>query len=168
MDQLAKDPRVAESYGLWYEMREEVLHTYKNDLPERLPLSRQKEFKQIKNLVIREAVRLGENLEWSDAEDGLDRTASDPTGSSDAVEDRHTQENRSTRRMDDFRRQLLADCVIRLLHHMANLFREQAPRQSVGSIRFTDKKLRRKIRERKIALGHKPDDHEDQGITPQL
>ena len=41
-------------------MREEVLRTYKNDLPERLPLSRQKEFKSIKNMVIREAVRLGE------------------------------------------------------------------------------------------------------------
>ena len=47
-------------YDLWYEMREEVLRTYKNDLPERLPLSRQKEFKPIKNMVIQEAVRLGE------------------------------------------------------------------------------------------------------------
>ena len=47
-------------YDLWYEMREEELRTYKNDLPERLPLSRQKEFKPIKNMVIQEAVRLGE------------------------------------------------------------------------------------------------------------
>ena len=47
-------------YGLWYEMREEVLRTYKDELPERLPLSHQKEFKAIRNLVIREAVRLGE------------------------------------------------------------------------------------------------------------
>ena len=28
-------------------------------------------------------------------------------------------------------------------------------------IRFTDKKLRQKIREKKIAMGHKPDDHEE-------
>lgn len=60
VDELARDPRVAQAYDLWYEMREEVLRTYKNDLPERLPLSRQKEFKTIKNMVIREAVRLGE------------------------------------------------------------------------------------------------------------
>ena len=60
VDELARDPRVAQAYELWYEMREEVLRTYKNDLPERLPLSRQKEFKSIKNMVIREAVRLGE------------------------------------------------------------------------------------------------------------
>lgn len=60
VDELAKDPRVASAYNLWYELREEVLRTYKNDLPERLPLSQQKEFKQIKNLVIREALRLNE------------------------------------------------------------------------------------------------------------
>ena len=60
VDELARDPRVARAYDLWYEMREEVLHTYRDDLPERLPLSRQKEFKPIRNMVIQEAVRLGE------------------------------------------------------------------------------------------------------------
>lgn len=60
VDELAKDGRVAQAYDLWYELREEVLHTYKDDLPPRLPLSQQKEFKRIKNLVIQEAVRLGE------------------------------------------------------------------------------------------------------------
>ena len=34
VDELARDPRVATAYDLWYEMREEVLRTYKNDLPE--------------------------------------------------------------------------------------------------------------------------------------
>lgn len=58
VDELEKDPRVAAAYGLWYQSREEVLRTYKDDLPERLPLSRQKEFKRIKNIVIEEAVRL--------------------------------------------------------------------------------------------------------------
>ena len=59
VDELAKDPRVAEAYRLWYELRDEVLHTYRDDLPEHLPLSQQKEFKKIKNLVIQEALRLG-------------------------------------------------------------------------------------------------------------
>jgi len=47
-------------YNLWYELREDVLRTYKDDLPERLPLSGQKEFKRLKNLVIEEAVKLGQ------------------------------------------------------------------------------------------------------------
>lgn len=60
VDELEKEPRIAEAYRLWYLQREEVLRTYRDDLPERIPLSRQKEFKQIRNLVIREAARLGE------------------------------------------------------------------------------------------------------------
>ncbi len=59
VDELAKDPRVATAYDLWYEQREEVLRTYRDDLPPRLPLSRQKEFKRIRNIVIEETARLG-------------------------------------------------------------------------------------------------------------
>lgn len=60
VDELANDARVAEAYRLWYEMREEVLRTYRGDMPARLPLSRQKEFKPVRSMVIREALRLGE------------------------------------------------------------------------------------------------------------
>ncbi|BAL01442.1 hypothetical protein OBV_42430 [Oscillibacter valericigenes Sjm18-20] len=59
VDELAKDERVAEAYAKWQELRNEVLRTYKDQLPEPLPLSQQKEFKQIKNMVIAEAVNLG-------------------------------------------------------------------------------------------------------------
>ena len=52
----------------------------------------------------------------------------------------------------------------RLLHHMGRIFQEQALPPS-GGISFVDSKLRRKIREKKIAMGHKPDDHEEQGIA---
>lgn len=72
VDELEKDPRLSATYELWYQMREEVLRTYKDDLPERLPLSRQKEFKRIKNLVIEEAVRLSHEtapLSQADAPD---------------------------------------------------------------------------------------------------
>ena len=60
VDKLQKDERISQAYGLWYELRDEVLRTCRKDLPKRLPLSRQKEFRQIHNLVIQEAVRLGE------------------------------------------------------------------------------------------------------------
>ena len=58
--ELEKDPRIAAAYDLWYREREEVLRTYKDDLPEREPLFRQKEFKRIKNIIVQEAVRLGD------------------------------------------------------------------------------------------------------------
>ena len=60
VNELEKDPRIAAAYDLWYREREEVLRTYKDDLPPRDPLVKQKEFKRIKNIVIQEAVRLGD------------------------------------------------------------------------------------------------------------
>ncbi|MEW5920802.1 MAG: MobP3 family relaxase [Bacillota bacterium] len=59
VDELAKDERVAKLYDSWYEMRNEVLSTYADKLPPPLPLSQQKEFKSIKNMVIAEALNIG-------------------------------------------------------------------------------------------------------------
>ena len=76
VDELAKDERVSECYARWYELRGEVLRTYADKLPLPLPLSRQKEFKSIKNMVIAEALNIGgghftfEPDEDMDASDG--------------------------------------------------------------------------------------------------
>lgn len=242
VDELAKDPRVAKAYDLWYQMREEVLRTYRNDLPERLPLSQQKEFKRIKNMVIQEAVRLGElnqvfqpeeNAQGQHEKDGEQspnklerlRQAAErgnpsaqyhlgklllqgneiPKDAKDAVRwltesaeqgnqyaqyalgkiyllGKDAPKDFGTARMwfqrsadqgnhyaqyfvehmDDHRTALSAQSVIRLLYHMANIFREQTPPSAPGGIRSgVDRKLRRKIWEKKIAMGHKPDDHEE-------
>lgn len=242
VDELAKDPRVARAYNLWYQMREEVLRTYRNDLQERLPLSQQKEFKRIKNMVIQEAVRLGElnqvfqpeeNAQGQHEKDGeqppnkLERlrqaaergnpsaqyhlgklllqgneipkdaknavrwlTESAEQGNQyaqyalgkiyllgkDAPKDFRTarmwfqrsadQGNQYAQyfveHMDDHQTAPSAQSVIRLLYHMANIFREQTPPSAPGGIRSgVDRKLRRKIWEKKIAMGHKPDDHEE-------
>ena len=80
VDELAQIPQVEKAYALWYELREEVLRTYKNDLPERLPLSRQKEFKRIKNMVIQEAIRLGELRQVFHPEDQAEDTLPEQKG----------------------------------------------------------------------------------------
>ena len=41
---LAADDRIQELYGLWYDLREDVLRTYTDKMPERIPLEQQKEF----------------------------------------------------------------------------------------------------------------------------
>ncbi|MEG2222773.1 MAG: relaxase MobL, partial [Oscillospiraceae bacterium] len=49
----------------------------------------------------------------------------------------------------------------RLLHHMANIFRDNSLPKT-GTVDFEiDKKRLQKLREKKIAMGHKPDDHEE-------
>ncbi|WP_088187927.1 MobP3 family relaxase [Desulfosporosinus sp. FKA] len=59
VDELAKDARVAEAYVKWSELRSEVLRTYTDRLPDPVPLSQQKEFKNIRNMVIAEAMNIG-------------------------------------------------------------------------------------------------------------
>ena len=58
VDEFAKDPRIEEAYKLWYEMRDEVCSVYNEQPPERKPLSQQKEFKPVRNMVIREVMKL--------------------------------------------------------------------------------------------------------------
>lgn len=62
VDELARLPAVAECYEVWNKLRDELENYYKDRPRERLPLSQQKEFRAIKNMVIREAerIRLGE------------------------------------------------------------------------------------------------------------
>ena len=50
VDVLAADEHVAKAYDLWNEMRESICRTYSEHLPERLPLSKQKEFKPVRNI----------------------------------------------------------------------------------------------------------------------
>ena len=61
VDELAKLPEVAECYEQWNRLRDELERYYKDTPREHKPLSQQKEFKAIKNMVIREAeeLRLG-------------------------------------------------------------------------------------------------------------
>ena len=50
----------------------------------------------------------------------------------------------------------------RLLHHMGNIFRDNTPAASVSGGPHIDRKRLQKLRAKKIALGHKPDDHEEE------
>ena len=61
VDELAKLQPVADCYSVWNELRDKLESYYKANPREHLPLSQQKEFRAIKNMVIREAenIRLG-------------------------------------------------------------------------------------------------------------
>ena len=59
----------------------------------------------------------------------------------------------------------ILSCATRLLHHLSGIFQEQASRGPVRTVTLTDRKLRQRIREKKMAMGPKPDDHEDAEIS---
>ena len=69
--ELAGGSRIQELYSLWYEQKEDVLRTYTNKMPERIPLEQQKEFKTIRNAVVQAALKidpppLSEQMEAAD------------------------------------------------------------------------------------------------------
>jgi hypothetical protein len=259
---------VSAAYAQWQELRNEVLRTYKDHLPNPLPLSQQKEFKQIKNMVIAEAVSLGshrfifegdEDAEAAFVEEHPENHAdtSDPQAEKHAHEDdtstghslneiEHLQKlaaqgnsfaqyrlgklyllgedvptdvgaairwltasaeqsnqyaqyalgklylaGRDIPRdrdaairwltlsaeqgniyarffldhPDSFRDPSLFLAATRLLHHLSRIFREEQERLPGGPRMQVESKLRRKIRQKKIAQGHAPDDHEQKFTT---
>lgn len=59
VDELVKEERIDKLYRAWNDWQNEILKTYTNKLPPLPPLSQQKQFKSIKNMVIAEALKLG-------------------------------------------------------------------------------------------------------------
>lgn len=58
VDELSNDDRIKKLYDLWYEQKENTIRTYTDEIPDRIPLAQNKEFKSIKNAIIKEALKL--------------------------------------------------------------------------------------------------------------
>lgn len=62
VDELERIPAVTECYEKWRELQGSVQSYYTGEAPVRLPLCKQKEFKAIKNAVIREAINVANGV----------------------------------------------------------------------------------------------------------
>lgn len=74
IDELMRDSDMQKLYELWYEQRENVLKTYRDKMPARMPLSANEEFKSVRNAVIAEAM----NLSFSEIST-VEETTAEPT-----------------------------------------------------------------------------------------
>lgn len=84
IDELADDERISALYDLWYEQRESVIKTYTDELPERVSLSQNKEFKSIKNAVIQEAMNIvTDRIIMADDEENADEKSESDSEPSD-------------------------------------------------------------------------------------
>lgn len=80
VDEIASDERISVLYDLWYSQKEEILKTYTQEMPERIPLVDNLEFKSIKNAVIQEAMNIvADRVEIED-------TAEEPPTDGDGLE----------------------------------------------------------------------------------
>lgn len=57
---------------------------------------------------------------------------------------------------------ITADAALHLLHHMGRVFRSSMP--VIPPALRIDSKRRRRLQEKRMALGHKRDDHEDEQL----
>ena len=51
--------------------------------------------------------------------------------------------------------------VTNLLHHMGRIFQDNSIPPSSPESQQADRKYRQKLQQKRIAMGHKPDDHEE-------
>ena len=167
VDELAGDERVAEAYLLWQDMRDEVFSFYSKAKPERVPLSQQKEFKPVRNMVIREVVQMMEQRQNKNVEnDELHQTAPEletasESSASTAPPDTPPRQEHRTPPPES-----VSACMIRMLHHMGNIFRDNVGASGYRGLQL-DKKRRKELQEWKVALGHREDDHEDPANYPK-
>ena len=218
VEELAKDERVSAAYETWQTLYEQVCLDYDQRPRKRLPLSQQKEFRSVRNMVIQETLQwIAERQRYADVrrtpsmQEGpiikkdaaeaapknseitaslastqpkSDRAASatpeDP-GSSDAAASEGTtppavedapafsqqsvhpdQQKESAPAGADYHAPTVRETVVRMLHHMSRIFEDNSKIDQIHRGLQIDRKRRQELQRKRLAMGHKPDDHEEQ------
>ena len=169
VDELEKLPEVAAYYSVWNGLRDTLEGYYKNRPRQHNPLSQQKEFRAIKNAIIQEAERLRQQMEQTqttseqkssqDEEPSAEKTSTDAsTNPTLANENTSSAAFHSARLPSEY----LLNSTVRLFHQMGQIFRDNAaPPSNPMGIRI-DSKRRKKLMQKRLAMGHKQDDHEQE------
>ena len=157
VDELENLPEVAAYYSVWNDLRDTLEGYYKSKLRQHNPLPQQKEFRAIKNAIIQEAERLCLQHEESSAQ----------TSANPLLTDEHISS--ITSQFARLPSEYLLNSTVRLFHQMGQIFRDNAaPPSNPMGIRV-DSKRRKKLMQKRLAMGHKQDDHEQvQGYEQSL
>lgn len=160
VDELANDSRIKKLYDLWYEQKENTIRTYTDEVPDRIPLVDNKEFKSIKNAIIKEALKLIPNEDEAEESENTDE---EPVSNPFKYE-----ENTSAESVFDSGRGVLyphysikanrnsvAVSSLYLLRYLCNMIQSRLRFEEKQKVQRTDKKLQQKINDKKQAQGLK-------------
>ena len=168
--ELAKDENIQKLYDLWYEQRENVLRTYTDHFPERVPLEQNKEFKSIRNAVIQEAMKLQGWVRPASAK----QTAFEPpvalvTKEEAKPEEKYREDEppenppeepemeetpqEEKRQLTHIEKVVVAASAGRLLQSLSRLISGKYQEQDKKLRQTVDRKQRREIQEKKQAMG---------------
>ena len=167
VDELEKLPEVAAYYSVWNGLRDTLEGYYKNRPRQHNPLSQQKEFCAIKNAIIQEAERLRQQIDqaWTASEQETsqeEEAFSEETSTDASTNPTLVDENTSSTASHSARlpSEYLLNSTVRLFHQMGQIFRDNAaPPSNPMGIRI-DSKRRKKLMQKRLAMGHKQDDLE--------
>jgi len=142
--EFAKNPHIAELY----DQKESGIRFYQDEMPERVSLVDNPEFRTVKNMILQEA----ENLAFADlpvqiTQEKQDREEAKQTGTGIYNLGKH-KANYNTNRNHT----VIATAVARLFASLALLFYDDPDRHKISKI---DRKQRRQIDEKKLAQGMK-------------
>ena len=153
VEQLAQLPEVAACYEQWWRLKDEIAVYYGRNTPPHQPMVQQKEFRTIKNMIIQQAEAFRQPvLGQVPVETEPDEQQVPPSPES-PVAMPQPQAVTSQVKME-------GGAVIQLLHHMSRVFRGNMP--VIPPALRIDSKRRRRLQEKRMAMGHKRDDHEEQ------
>ena len=153
VEEFAKDPRIAELYDLWYKQKESGIRFYQDEMPERVPLTDNPEFRTMKNMILQEA----ENFAFADLPD---RTAQEKHGGEEEEQagtgnynpGKHEANYNKANYNANHNHTVIATAGARLFASLALLFYGDPDRHPITRI---DRKQRRQIDEKKLAQGIK-------------
>lgn len=158
-NELAKDTRVTEAYKLWNEMQNAVINIYTDNLPEPLPLSQQKEFKTVRNMIIREALALPDLQVHADlaSKEELESDNIAPQAETAVLVNTHQPQNRSYTPQSNAA--LSISAATRLLYNMGNIFRNTVP-MNYYKAQHIDRKRKAELARLRRTHGVKGNDYE--------
>ena len=191
VEELAKDEQVSAAYETWQTLYEQVCLDYDQRSPKRLPLSQQKEFRSVRNMVIQETLQwMAERQQCADArrtpssQEGpiikkdAAEAAPEDSGSADATVSKDTappvgeMSPMASRQSDqagqiapagaEYHAPTVGETVVRMLHHMSRIFEDNSKIDQIHRGLQIDRKRRQELQRKRLAMGHKPDDHEEQ------
>ena len=160
VEELASDDRIKKLYNLWYKQKENTIRTYTDEMPDRIPLAKNKEFKSIKNAVIKEALKLNltedevEKNENTDEEPVLNPFEYEENTSAESVfdSDRGVLYPRYSIKTN---RNSVAVSSLYLLRYFRNMIQSRLRFEEKQKVQRTDRKLQQKINDKKRAQGLK-------------
>mgnify|MGYP004473773927 FL=1 len=153
VERLAQLPEVAACYDQWWRLKDELAGYYGRNTPPHQPMVQQKEFRAIKNMIIRQAETFRQPVpELVPVETEPDEQQVPPSPELPVV---MPQPQAVTSQI-----KIEGGAVIQLLHHMSRVFRSNMP--VIPPALRIDSKRRRRLQEKRMAMGHKRDDHEEQ------